>query len=84
MIEYITDVRKDGGVSYILRVNKKNVAVLFTPEKKSAYCDRMDQATFVYGCVTVNSDLTISTSKAHFAEILLAIELVKVIKEEIN
>ena len=84
MIRYITSVEGGDCVSHILAANDKNVTVVFTPEKKSSYCDRVDMAHFTYGNVIVfdNMTISISSSAAHFAEILLAIELVKVIKED--
>lgn len=80
-IKYITSVNGGDCVSHVLATNDKNVTVVYTPEKKNSYYDRMDPAFFVYGSVTVKDDMTINSSGAHFAEILLAIELVNVIKE---
>lgn len=80
-IKYITSVDGKDCVSHVLAANDKNVTVVFTPEKKSSYCDRIDMAHYTYGKIVVNDNMTISSSSAHFAEILLAVELVNVIKE---
>lgn len=83
-IKYITSVIGEESITHVLGANDKNVTVVFMPEKKCSYADRMEIAHFIYGKITVNDDMTIEAHKAHFAEILLAIELVNVIKEELN
>jgi hypothetical protein len=81
MIKYITSVDGKDCVTHVLAANNKNVSVVFTPEKRSYHADRMDRAYFTYGGVTVFDDMSISASSSHFAEILLTVELVNVIKE---
>lgn len=81
MIKYITSVEGEGCTSHVLSANDKNVTVVFMPEKKCSYADRMEKPYFTYGKITVNEDMTINSGNAHFAEILLAVELVNVIKE---
>lgn len=81
MIEYITSVVGSDRVTHVLSANKKNVSIVFMPSKKSPYADRIDKGYFKYGDVTVFEDMSISTNSSHFAQILLAIELVKVIKQ---
>lgn len=83
MIKYITDVIQKGETTFILDANGKSVSVDFTPEKPCSYDkDRIDKAKYKYGDVTIYDDLTIYASRAHLAEIVLAVEIVKVIKEQ--
>ena len=80
MIKYIAAVGQADSVSHILSANDKNVTVVFNPERKG-YSNNVIQANFTYGSITVHDDMTVSSNHSHFAEILLSIELVKVIKE---
>lgn len=82
MITYITDVIQDGKTTFILDANGKSVSVKYEPDTPYSHDRSMIQpATYVHGNITVYNDLTIYASKAHLAEIVLTIELVKVIKE---
>lgn len=82
MIEYITDVRQEGKTIFILKTNDKSVTVDFKPEKPYIHdTSRIQPAEYEIGGIIVYGDFTVYASKVHLAEILLAIELVKVIKE---
>ena len=80
MIKYIASVNGKDCVTHVLTANDKNVSVIFEPQRRG-YSNDIIQAQFKYGSITVHNDMTISSSHSHFAEILLAIELVRVIKE---
>lgn len=82
-IEYITDVRQLGKTTFVMSINGKSVNVKYTDEHKSTYNDHVTLESYVYGNVTVYGDMSISASNAHLAEIVLAVELVKVIKENL-
>lgn len=82
MIKYITDVTQKDKTTFILDVNGKSLSVNYEEERPCSYDkNRIEPATYIYGNVTVYDDLTVCASKAHLAEIVLAIEVVKVIKE---
>ena len=80
-IEYITDVRQDKKQTFVLSINGKSVNVEYEPEHKSSYNDHVTLECYKYGKVTIYGDMTIYVSNAHLAEVVLAVEIVKVIKE---
>jgi len=82
-IEYITDVRQDGKTTFVMSINGKSVNVKYTDEQKSSYNDHITLESYVYGNVTIYGDMTIYASNAHLAEVVLAVEIVKVIKENL-
>ena len=84
MIEYITDVRQGGKTTFVVSTNGKSVNVEYTAEHKSTYNEHVHKESYRYGSVTVYGDMTISASNSHLAEIVLAVEIVKVIKENNN
>jgi len=84
MIEYITDVIQRGETTFVVSVNGKSATVKYTAESKSTYNDTVHQEYYQYGAVTVYGDMTVSSSGAHLAEIVVAVEVVKVIKEELS
>lgn len=83
-IEYITDVKQDKTTTFVVSINGKSVNVEFTAEHKSSYNDHIHQSTYKYNQVTINDDMTVYASNAYLAEIVLAVEIVRVIKEELN
>lgn len=80
-IEYITDVIQKGRTTFVVSTNGKSVNVEYTEKKKSIHSEHIHQERYVYKGVTVYGDMTISSSSAHLAEIVLAVEIVRVIKE---
>lgn len=82
MIQYITKVEQEDGTTFVLSANGKSISVIYKPDKPYTYDKtKIEAATYIYGVVKIYNDLTVYSSKAHLAEIVLAIELVKVIKE---
>ena len=82
MIKYITNVVQKDKTTFILDANGKSLSVNYKEEKPYPYDkSKIEPATYIHGNVTIYDDLTVYSSKAHLAEIVLAIEVVKVIKE---
>lgn len=82
MIEYTTKVEEKDKTTFILSANGKSISVDYRPERPCSYSrDRIEPADYKYEGVSVYDNLTIDVSKSHLATVVLAIELVKVIKE---
>lgn len=80
-IEYITDVRQEGKTTYVVNTNGRSLSVAYNEPYKSPYDDRQVQGSYKCNKVTIYDDMTVSSSGAHLAEIVLAVEVVRVIKD---
>ena len=84
-IQYITDVSysRENTFKFIVAVNGKNIEV--SKEEVKYHHSRKGQTCLKIGNITVFNDMFIKTeSDAHLSEIVIAIEIVKVIIESVG
>ncbi len=80
-IEYVTDVRLDRHQKFIVSVNGSNVEVIQERDYQAKH-DEYRKLTFRSS--SVHKDLSITLSHSHLSEAVLAIEIVKVIVENVG